>query len=392
MNTFLKKSFAVLLISFIFVINTIPVSFAQSINCSSIIRDIIETDAAYKARCENAGCQIITGSCSSKTSSYEVDSGAQDSTLKSTDLGEDQCKTIGYSISKDENCKTGETKIQCPEDSGNYRCVSNSQSLQPTQIKIKDTTTTYKAKVEIPCNTLVAGGDCPKDWQSSISSYILRLYQFGLMISGLVALGVIMYGAVLYTLSAGNVASKEEGKEWMKSAIYGVVLLFGAYLILYTINPNLVKIGNPEIEPVNLQLYEQLPIFVPDGPGNNQVATSTGASIPGCEIMSSGAMGLLDDFVSLDVNGEQVTSTGTAGTFQCQRCLPGNELKDGKCECSPQMFRRWTGVCCDGNQVLVKGVCTGCAYLQQFRKNDNYAKELSPEDKAEINKLCATDF
>jgi len=299
----LKKSFAISLIGFIFIINTIPVSFGQTYSCP--LGTPYQLSDGSKTICKLSDPQQIGGSwiCTQGTA-YKYATPLQ----------------------------SGQTIEAC----GAEQLVTTDA---PTQIKETDlksigkVTTTYKAKVEIPCNTKISGGTCPKDWQTSISSYITRLYQFGLMISGLVALGVIMYGAVLYTLSAGNVASKEEGKEWMKSAIYGVVLLFGAYLILYTINPNLVRLSNPDISPVNLSDYEPEQVYVPDsGFGNNTVNQGGGSAIPGCEISSSGALGLFDDFVTLDVNGQQVASTGDAGSFKCQKCFDGYTLKDGKCE------------------------------------------------------------
>ena len=40
----------------------------------------------------------------------------------------------------------------------------------------------------------------------------------------------------------GNPGNQSEGKEWVKSALLGLLLLAAAYLILYTVNPNLVNL------------------------------------------------------------------------------------------------------------------------------------------------------
>lgn len=60
-------------------------------------------------------------------------------------------------------------------------------------------------------------------------------------IGGLLAMGVIIYGGVLYIVSAGIPSKQEDAKEWIKAAIYGLALLLGAYLILNTINPAILR-------------------------------------------------------------------------------------------------------------------------------------------------------
>jgi len=70
-----------------------------------------------------------------------------------------------------------------------------------------------------------------------------NLYQLALGVSGLLAFGSIVYGAIVYTLAAGNPGGQNEGKEWIKQALLGLLLLVGAYIILNTINPALVRPG-----------------------------------------------------------------------------------------------------------------------------------------------------
>jgi len=89
---------------------------------------------------------------------------------------------------------------------------------------------------------------------STPGAYVANFYQFALLIAGVLALGAIVYGGVKYATSAGNPSAQSDGKEWILSAIYGLLLLAGAYLILYTINPNLVNLNSlPTLPPVTLQ-------------------------------------------------------------------------------------------------------------------------------------------
>lgn len=87
----------------------------------------------------------------------------------------------------------------------------------------------------------------PWSEEKSPTGLVSRFYQIALGLAGAAALGVLIYGAILWTLS-GAVTSKQDALEWIKGAIWGVVLLLGAYLILWTINPRLVEIGKTQEE------------------------------------------------------------------------------------------------------------------------------------------------
>jgi hypothetical protein len=87
---------------------------------------------------------------------------------------------------------------------------------------------------------------------SNPGEFVNNVYKFALGISGAAAFAVIIYGAILYTASAGNSSKQQEAKEWIKGAVFGVILLLAAYLILYTINPNLVNLANPDLEELNI--------------------------------------------------------------------------------------------------------------------------------------------
>lgn len=75
--------------------------------------------------------------------------------------------------------------------------------------------------------------------------FVATFYRIALGLVGGAALGVLIYGAILWTLSEA-VTSKEEAKKWITGAVWGLALLLGAYLILYTINPDLVNISQTQ--------------------------------------------------------------------------------------------------------------------------------------------------
>ena len=87
----------------------------------------------------------------------------------------------------------------------------------------------------------------------NLPQYISTIFEFGLGIAGLLALGLIIFGAIQYTTSAGNVARQQDAKDRITSAIYGLVLLLGAFLILNVINPKLTQLELEEIKPIDLK-------------------------------------------------------------------------------------------------------------------------------------------
>jgi len=101
----------------------------------------------------------------------------------------------------------------------------------------------FAAGIEI--NTNIPG---PNPSAENPGGMIANFYQFALMIGGVLAMGAIVYGGIRYTLAAGSPSAQTEGKEWIKQALYGLLLLVGAYLVLNTINPGLTNLSLPTLE------------------------------------------------------------------------------------------------------------------------------------------------
>jgi hypothetical protein len=90
----------------------------------------------------------------------------------------------------------------------------------------------YKIGVSLPEAT--AGTEV------TVTEYIRYIYLFSLGLVGITALGGLVYGGFMYMLS-GTITSKDEAKKWIWGAISGLILALAAYLILNTINPDLVR-------------------------------------------------------------------------------------------------------------------------------------------------------
>lgn len=77
--------------------------------------------------------------------------------------------------------------------------------------------------------------------ENSFSDFVNLLIQIALALAGAICVVIIMVNGVQYMATASS-GQKTENKLKISSAIGGLVLLFCSYFLLYTINPDLVKI------------------------------------------------------------------------------------------------------------------------------------------------------
>lgn len=68
-----------------------------------------------------------------------------------------------------------------------------------------------------------------------------NIFNWAIGLGGILALGIIIYGGILYTVSAGNESKQKEAIEWIKAAAWGFALLLGGWLLLNTIDPSLLR-------------------------------------------------------------------------------------------------------------------------------------------------------
>ena len=81
----------------------------------------------------------------------------------------------------------------------------------------------------------------------SLPAYINYLYWLGLSIVALASLVSLVFAGLSY-MTSGTVTSTDEAKKSIQAAILGLILALSSWLILKTINPNLVENKAPEIE------------------------------------------------------------------------------------------------------------------------------------------------
>lgn len=100
-------------------------------------------------------------------------------------------------------------------------------------------------------------GLCPEKF--AFGAYLRTLYAFLLAFVAIAAFGGITYGGLLYILSAGNVSSTDEAKKWIWNALIGIFITAISFIILHTINPDLITNFNLDLSKYQTNTQQQTP-------------------------------------------------------------------------------------------------------------------------------------
>ncbi len=88
---------------------------------------------------------------------------------------------------------------------------------------------------------------------SGLPGYVSYIYRLAMALIGLIIFGVLIYNGIKWFTSFGSAEKLSEAKKGITSAFLGAVILFSAFIIFRTINPQLtiLKLTDPDaIEPV----------------------------------------------------------------------------------------------------------------------------------------------
>ena len=199
---------------------------------------------------------------------------------------------------------------------------------------------------------------------TSPAAFVANFYQFALMIAGVLAFGIVVYGGIKYMASSGNPSGQSDAKEWIEAALIGLLLLVGAYFVLNIVNPQLTTLGLPTLQTVNVQSTAPscagltCPTgYVPTtigGPGTTQpTATCVCENANGTQGCGGGVAGT--DPNSCGAGNTCVETKTSPVTYACQPSAQFDcgipPTHDGKCG-NPQQQ------CEPYNTILVNGVKT----------------------------------
>lgn len=169
--------------------------------------------------------------------------------------------------------------------------------------------------------------------------YIQKLYGFALWAIGICALLMISIGAFMYLTSAGNNAAMSSAKKIITDAIVGLILAFVAYLILYTINPDLVNpIGiassgstteSTVIQAGNLSHQEAVDMLSASGISVVSTTGCLGEDSVGCTTLDNIPTEAINNIIELkNLSGINFQITGGTETSGHKTHGPGKPIMD----------------------------------------------------------------
>jgi hypothetical protein len=91
-----------------------------------------------------------------------------------------------------------------------------------------------------------------------LADYIAGIYKYGAGIASFIAIIMIMVGGLRWLTAGGNAGAITSAKEMISGAAIGLFIALGSYLVLYTVNPDLVSFKNLQIKLIQQQPLDEL--------------------------------------------------------------------------------------------------------------------------------------
>lgn len=190
----------------------------------------------------------------------------------------------------------------------------------------------YKLLAPLPCPEGTPG--CDSDQLTTFDptntdnfvSYLNLIIKIFIGISAVLAVIMIVRGGIEY-ITSELISSKEAGKDHIKSAIFGLILALGAWLLLNTINPDILSGNLDSLKEQNVEVTLEDQIKSYSGQGTCAPITSGQ-----CSPASLAAAGFLPEppratQASSICNGESRGNSGLGSGVD--KCSDGNSFSFG---------------------------------------------------------------
>jgi hypothetical protein len=156
------------------------------------------------------------------------------------------------------------TEVECNAQSApGGRCpaapVSDTEFAKPSGYVVQQPALVPKLNVEIPGLVFAtklgeSGGFLTIPF---LSQYIAAAFTYLVGISSIAAAIMIVYGGFLYIIGS-SLPQIKRGKEIITDSIIGLLILLSSYLILYTLNPDLLTLAPLRIRPITTEDYKYM--------------------------------------------------------------------------------------------------------------------------------------
>jgi len=195
----------------------------------------------------------------------------------------------------------------------------------------------------------IPGAESPQDFLGSVEEnqafplFLKYFYHFIVYSSGLVCLGVMIYGGVGYMLSFGSAIKMKQGLDRVTVGFIGVIIILSSFTMAKTIDPNLVtfdleKVDVPEIPEIKVpDLIGSEFVFykIPLGGLIDQVVEKAETADEKADSLSKEAKVLQGYDSCLKDISDQCKCGNLKGECESGGWPPGDFCYQGKCEGDP---------------------------------------------------------
>lgn len=199
----------------------------------------------------------------------------------------------------------------------------------------------------------------PSDTTTTLQEYVPAIFKLAIGLSAVTAVLMIVIGGFQY-MSTDAIQKKSEGKERIKNAVFGLVLVIGAWLILNEINPNLLNL--------NLNIKEAIVTAPPAGE-----LVTPGAKMTDEQITLSNARR-----ASLQAEGVE-TYRGPCTEGQATGCVNLNGLTDTTKDGLVLTKKALTESGCTSCQMVITGGAESSVHAKTGDHPTGKAVDLKPD-------------
>jgi len=210
------------------------------------------------------------------------------------------------------------------------------------------------------------------------SLYIKYIFNLFFWVSGIIILGVLLWAGFRYLTSAGKTETTINARGQITSAFLGILILLSSFIILNILNPQLIILKLPKIEPVKVIERTEVPL---PAITTEMTRTAIDTELP---------LGkLLDDylFASSTMSAVRKNATTTLDITDTLR-KQSEDLKNKTDKCSCSQTKPQCSPCVSGKSCT----CDTCDSVRNDIENterNNLQKldELKEQQKISIDKM-----
>lgn len=111
-----------------------------------------------------------------------------------------------------------------------------------------------------------------------IAEYIAGIYRYSVGFGGIIATVMVIIGGFQYLTAGGDSGRVKAGKQRIADAVIGLLLLVGSYVVLYTVNPDLVSLQSLRLLSIKKDTLAQFAYADPESPTGKYLQQQIGPS------------------------------------------------------------------------------------------------------------------